>query len=533
MRGIVIALVSLVYCSLVAAQTDRPVVDLGYAKYAGVVDTTTHSTRFLGIRYAAPPTGALLHCTLRWRAPRQPASIAGVQSADTLPNPCFAAGAGTASTGPFRNGSFPTSQHKSNERRAFEPSEDCLFLDVYTTGTLKSTHTSNPMPVIVWFHGGGYVSGSAAGYNGDDLISDARGKVVVVVIQYRLGVFGFLPGTKVKKEGELNAGLLDQQFALRWVHKHIHKFGGDPRRVTIWGESAGAGSVLQQVIAEGGNTIPQLFRSAIAIYNEVVSLTGCSSSSGDENTLACLREVGAGTLENANLQIEQSAFSGVVTFVPCVDGLFIRQRPTEAFKQRRVNGEALLAVTNTNEGDSFVNHNIVDAMSTADYIAQLFPHFGQAEIDRAVRQYAGLGTNIERAAAIFGEAILICPSYLLLQASGNKAYKGQFAIPPALHSRDLLYYFRSRNPSGHPPFDNVDFRTAFAQSFINFVISLDPNVKIEPTNITPQWSPWNSGNEMLFNRTEDAMPDIRQIRTSRALLKRCAFWESVGAFSGQ
>ncbi|PFH46612.1 hypothetical protein AMATHDRAFT_154314 [Amanita thiersii Skay4041] len=560
MHGLVNIFVSLVFCFLVTAQTNRPVVDLGYAKYAGVVDNTTHNTHFLGIRYAAPPIGAL-----RWRAPEPPAPIAGVQSADTQPFTCFFAGFGVSAASPFRNGSFPTSLHDSNNsdnRRAsteFGPSEDCLFLNVYTPGILNPAHVTKPLPVVVWIHGGGYMSGSASGFrgtdffNGDDLIREAGGNIVVVVIQYRLGVFGFLPGTNVKERGDLNAGLLDQHFALKWVQDHVGKFGGDPSLVTIWGESAGAGSVLQHVIAQDGNTTPPLFRGAITsssflpsqynfddtfsedLYNEVVSLTGCSSSSGDQDTLTCLRAVDAGTLENANVKIGDSAFFGVFIFVPVVDGTFITQRPTQAFKQKKINGVFLLAITNTNEGNIFVDQTTADSVQTANYVAQLFPHFGEAEIDKAVEQYAGVGTNIEKANTIMGEAIFICPTYFLMRAFGDKAFKGQFAIPPALHGQDVAYYFPSTmNPNGRPAFDNVDFDNAFAQSFLNFAISLDPNVKTDPSNITPQWSAWEGGlNEILFNRTEDGRPDVRQVQTSDELLKRCTFWESVSALSGQ
>ncbi|KAF7359804.1 hypothetical protein MVEN_00705600 [Mycena venus] len=105
--------------------------------------------------------------------------------------------------------------------------------------------------------------GGMSRYNGEDTIRQSNRGIVVVTIQYRLGLFAFLVGSAVKKNGALNAGLLDQDFALRWVNKHISNFGRDPAKVTIWGESAGAGSVLQQVITHDGRTEPQLFRAAI------------------------------------------------------------------------------------------------------------------------------------------------------------------------------------------------------------------------------------------------------------------------------
>ncbi|KAJ8083128.1 hypothetical protein PM082_008997 [Marasmius tenuissimus] len=411
---------------------------------------------------------------------------------------------------------------------------------------------------------GGYIAGSAAGFHGSDLISQSNNGVVVVVIQYRLGLFGFLSGNAVHSDGALNAGLLDQNFALRWVNEHIHKFGGDPTRVTIWGESAGAGSVLQQVIAEDGQTQPPLFRGAItsssflpsqytfndsipeALYTQVVDSVGCSSSS---DTLKCLREADTNALQTANANINLAGFFGTFAFVPVVDGTFIKQRPIEALKQGKVNGEALLAFTNANEGDLFVNQTATP-LSASQYAAELFPLLGQKETAQAGELYAGLGSDLVQENLIQGEAIFVCPTYYLLGAFKDRAYKvcsswlisaplnqysrlkGEFALPPALHAGDIAFYWPTL---GAPiTFNNTDFINAFAQSFTSFAVSLDPNVKIDPSTITPQWDLYSTGDtEMVFNKTVDEQPDVLQITTDEELLQRCSFWESVGALTGQ
>ncbi|XP_006458946.1 hypothetical protein AGABI2DRAFT_115910 [Agaricus bisporus var. bisporus H97] len=518
-----------------AIQAARPttVVDLEYAKYEGSLSNQTGNIEFLGIRYAASPTGSL-----RWRGPQLPQKMPGIQKADTFPISCYRAGDGASP-----NTSFPLDRRQNQPAPMF--SEDCLFLDVTTPASI-----TEDLPVIVWIHGGGYQSGSVSRFDGDDLVREAGGGVVAVLIQYRLGVLGFLSGQQVSDGGVLNAGLLDQQFALQWVQRHISKFGGDPKKVTIWGESAGAGSVLQHVIANDGNTRPPLFRAAISsstflpsqyafndpipeqLFGEVVSQAGCSSS---RNALECLRQVDADFLQQVNVNVSHSAFFGTWVFVPVVDGHFITKRPTELLREGKVNGEALLAVTNPLEGRIFVDLSTAPTVETPTYLANLFPKFRDVDIANGTAQYKDQGTPIDQAIAIMGESIFICPTYFFLRAFKNKSFKGQFAIPPGDHGMDVIFYFPNGTPGQDPPFNNTLFINNFGQSFLNFALSLDPNVKWDPANTVPHWAKWNdrSRTEMLFNKTSEDEPVFRSISTDAKLLERCEFWESVAAFTAQ
>ncbi|KDR83230.1 hypothetical protein GALMADRAFT_221149 [Galerina marginata CBS 339.88] len=514
-----------------------PVVNLGYAQYQGVavqdkVTNATH-TQFLGVRYAAPPTGSR-----RFASPAPPAATPGIQLANAEPLMCLQAAQGFGSTTPFHAGL------RLDDAIAAGTSEDCLFLNVYLPGNLGAKKN---LPVVVFIHGGGYVKGSATGLDGNDLVRESGEGVVVVIIQYRLGLFGFLPGQKVKDGGALNAGLLDQQFALKWVQQHINKFGGDPLKVAIWGQSAGAGSVLQQVIANGGKTNPPLFRAAITsstflpsqyrfndripelLYSETIAQTNCSSAA---DTLSCLRNADVNTLQTANTVINNSGFFGTFVFVPVVDGTFITDRPTQLLKEKKVNGQILLSVTNTFEGTNFVNQTTASTVEVATYVSQLFPNFGNAQAQAAAAQYAtaGLGSNINQVNGIMGESIFVCPTYNLLRAFGGVAFKGEFAIPPGRHANDVSYYFSNGLP---PAFANPDFDKAFSESFLDFAMSLNTNVKWDPTNPRPLWQTWNGSNEMLFNKTVAGAPDVRLIETSSALLARCDFWDSVSAFAAQ
>ncbi|KAF8058216.1 Alpha/Beta hydrolase protein [Lyophyllum atratum] len=312
----------------------------------------------------------------------------------------------------------------------------------------------------------------------------------------------------------------------------------------------GAGSVLQHVIANGGKTSPPLFRAAITsstflpsqyhyddripevrigetasltrfltlvqiLYSEVVSQANCSSAS---DTLGCLRTINAQALEEVNGNVANSGFFGTFVFVPVVDGELIRERPTELLRKGKVNGDIILAVTNTFEGALFIDSKTPTNVDVKNYLAQLFPDFGTKEIAGAAAQYKNLGSPIFQITAIMGEAIFICPTYFLLRAFRGRGFKSEFAVPPGGHGNDLAYYFPVGNA---PPFPNPDFVKAFSQSFMNFAMALNPNVKSDTSNITPKWGLWAGETEMLFNRTEGGLPDIRAIKTSDALLERC------------
>ncbi|TRM64243.1 Alpha/Beta hydrolase protein [Schizophyllum amplum] len=511
-------------------------VDLGYVRYEGVC--TDEMARFLGIRYAAAPTG-----NLRWRAPRPPLPEPGILKADTQPKMC-AQGSRGMNPSPL---DFSVGRQHAPRAPTVDWSEDCLFLNVYAPGGL---YPGTRLPVLVWIHGGGYMNGNVAAYDGADLLRQGEGALVIVEIQYRLGVFGFLAGNELQNDGTANAGLLDQDFALKWIRGHIAKFGGDPTDVTLWGESAGAGSVMQQLIANGGRTSPPLFKRAIAsstflppqyafddpipeeIYAELLRRTGCAAAG---HRLHCLRGADARLLAGTNLEMAAEAYYGTFLFVPVVDGEFIRERPSQALARRRLNANHLLALGVTFEGVNFVDPTRPEH-DTATYLEYVFPKLSAAQVLEGVEAYHGVGDDLQRAVAIVGESIFICPGYTLLRAF-DAPYKGLFAIPPGRHGQDVPYYFPSRDPAPAQRFDNPAFQRAFAGAIFDFARSgaLDEKPTSGMTEgIRPKWPVWSSSSpaEMLFNRTRDE-PVVRLIHTDADLFERCRFWESVSEAVGQ
>ncbi|TRM70559.1 cephalosporin esterase [Schizophyllum amplum] len=506
-----------------------PIVDLDYAKYRGKYDCTTNTTDFLGIRYAAAPIGPA-----RWRAPSAPKPESRTISATSQPPICL--------------------QGWGGGLHVIEPeissSEDCLFLNIFAPGRFKGSVTEHAkLPILVYIHGGGYALGGA-GYPFLDprhIIAESGGRVLAVVIQYRLGVFGFLSGSDVQADGVSNAGLLDQRFALQWVHQHISKFGGDPDHVTVWGQSAGAGSVAHQLLAGDELAGKSLFNAAIlsslylppayefndpiieSVYTGVLRNSGCAAH---PRPLDCLRSMDASIKSAAEMDVSSKRLHGTFTFQPVVDNTFVIQRPSEVLAQRRMLTKRLYAITNELEGAIFVTPDVVAKTSMAEYIHGLFLNLTPVAIGKAVDMYAAVDSPLGKAAAIMGEAIFDCPTYMFMRAF-EAPYKAKFAVPTAVHGSDMHYYFPGA--FGAPPtYDNELFARAFVGSFIDFILNKDFDVPAS-SSITPAWAAWEAESqiEMLFSRTANYQPLVRPVKTDDALMERCRFWSSVASDAGQ
>lgn len=300
-------------------------------------------TVFLGLPYAAPPVG-----DLRWRAPQPAHPWPGVRHATAFAPACAQTAAWIT------------------ERK----SEDCLYLNIWA----PSRRESGGLPVIVWIHGGGFYGGSGAQplYDGTRL---ARRGVIVVTFNYRLGVFGFFahPELSAREHVGGNQGLFDQVAALRWVRRNIAAVGGDPHRVTIMGESAGAESVailtssplaaglFQRAIAQSGNDGLPLTRSEATDYDPAAA-EAAGASLGTRlgrPTLAGLRQVSAADL----LRQPWSPRS-------TIDGQLIRQDMTTAYRLGRASRVPLLLGWNSNEGVDLAPEILgTDALTAANYPA--------------------------------------------------------------------------------------------------------------------------------------------------------------------
>ncbi|CAG8955695.1 hypothetical protein HYFRA_00010961, partial [Hymenoscyphus fraxineus] len=238
--------------------------------------------------------------------------------------------------------------------------EDCLHLNI-----VKPAGESEGLPVLLWIYGGGWFTGATSDprYNLSYVVEQSvlNGKPVMgVSINYRLAAFGFIFSEEVKASGNQNLGLRDQRIAMRWVNRHIASFGGDPNKVTIWGESAGAYSVGDHIAAYDGDS-EGLFRAAILesgggvgaplngtdwyqhVYNELSLKAGCSNAT---DTLQCLREVPYEV-------IAPLAYNGRDQWFHTIDGSLIPRFGQESLVTGKFVKIPILLGTNTDEGFGF------------------------------------------------------------------------------------------------------------------------------------------------------------------------------------
>jgi para-nitrobenzyl esterase len=469
---------------------------------------------FLGIPYAAPPVGAL-----RWQPPQPAASWSGVRDATQFAPHC------PQLAGPFGQAST---------------SEDCLFLNVFTPGHRQ---TGSRSPVMVWIHGGALVSGESNDYDPTALVADG---VTVVTINYRLGALGFLahPALAGANGQSGDYGLMDQQAALRWVQRNIANFGGDPRNVTIFGESAGGLSVLSQVaspqarglfqkaIAESGsyNLTQASLASAETAGEAFATKAGCASQ-----TAACLRSLPVSTI-----LADQDA-SG---YTPNINSEVLPTSIGTAFATGNFNRVPIINGTNHDEWRLFVALSELEGnpVTAANYQSMISSTLSVPAAVAAIiaAQYPLTAYSSPSVAlgAVGTDAIFACPALSIDESVSrfvptfayefNDENAPENFLPPvsfpygAAHATEIQYLM------GLPT-------AAFPGTLTAQQQQLAATMKGYWTNFAKRGVPGSFGSPFwpLFNtvtqRMQSLVPPVPQTETDFATTHKCAFWTALEA----
>ena len=442
-------------------RTAPPRVTIDTGSLEGDADSASGVIVFRGIPYAAPPVGQL-----RWRPPRAAVRWTGVRPAHQLGHNCMQ-GQPYGDIDPFKAGI----------------SEDCLYLNVWTT----SLGTTAPArPVMVWIHGGGFFAGFGGEerHNGTRL---AQKGAVIVTLNYRLGPFGFLTHPAFAAESPQhssgNYGLLDQIAALQWVHRNIARFGGDPSRVTIFGESAGGmsvGSLIASPLAKGlfarailesgtgvgvGVTRQEMARTASVQLAESLGVHGTDVAAAKR-----LRAVNADTVLAVAARIGAPRQP---RFFPVVDGWVIPRSIDSTLLSGAANLVPVIVGSNRDEGDEWMG--------------------------APTRAFARL---------MSGRSM---PTYLyMFSRVGDDSVNQRRG---AYHSAEITFVFGRPQPllpeAGRTAYDST-LAEAMSDYWVEFATRGDPNGAAGG-----KWAPWPR-----YSATNDALLELGPNIRPRTLVKR-------------
>jgi para-nitrobenzyl esterase len=517
-------------------QTDIPLshdILIGQGSLVGSPRDERGVLAFKGIPFAQAPIGPL-----RWRPPVRHGGWTGTRSATEFAPRAF---------GP------PCLNPAVND---MPMSEDCLFLDIWT----PARSAGERLPVMVWIHGGGFQTGASAEPNHSGHMLAAKG-VVVVSINYRLGVFGFMAHPELDLEGPHsgNYGLLDQISALEWVRENIADFGGDPDRVTIFGESAGAASVafltasplsrglIHRAIGESGGFWEGRFGSLSSHDDALAKGTALTERAGVN--IAGLRALPPETLhELAPWKMPHDPVTR--GFSPSVDGYVLPDHPLVIYREGRQNCVPLLAGWNDAEGRTFAFWAPPRDTTAAlkDAVRELYGH---EDMDRFDLAYPSATEQQREQAALrwIGDQTISEQVWQWLRShqntSGCAVYGYQFDVvsgytPSPVHTAEIDYVFatleRHQLGAGSAAPDQRDHEIADQMSryWVNFAATGNPNGEG-----LPDWPLYSSASPTVmrftYERTaadpETGSAGFELIGSHRSDGRFPAAWQQVGAGS--
>ncbi|KAK4687083.1 hypothetical protein P7C73_g3038, partial [Tremellales sp. Uapishka_1] len=454
--------------------------------YSGYLNTTSGLEMFTGVPYAMPPVGAL-----RFKAPAAFKPQQEVMVNVTLVTPVCKQ--------PDVNTSV----------------EDCLTVNIARHTGVQSHER---LPVLVWFYGGDFVMGSAGNpqYDPAGIVQtsiDMGNPVIMVVVNYRIHAYGFMMGEAAEKANATNAGLLDQRLALEWIHEHIHAFGGDPKKVTIFGASAGGTSIVAQMILEGMDE-KGLFRAAmhmsgafaqnfdrqatIGAADVLYNLTGCTAANTTDQ-IACLQALS-----------EEDLFKSVVatladypgdSFGPYNDTKVFPDHPTALIKQGYLAKVPLISGDVIDEAGSYapkdVSTNDIALVTAGEYFtfatgingSTIWPYYASPNLTDLSPHYvnatalAGFSEYFERFCTMAGDAWFNSAREFLMKVQMERnlplwVYKFAEEYPVdsplgVVHYMDIPFWFS--HPAATPSAVQKTLATSMTRALVSYAVTMDPS----------------------------------------------------------
>jgi para-nitrobenzyl esterase len=517
----VVALVALATgpgASAAPAAPASPDAGLVVATTGGTLRGTTagRTDEFLGIPYASPPVGPL-----RWRPPQPAAPWTGIRDATAFAPHCPQppSGFGVAST-----------------------SENCLYLNVYTpVGDPSGARAgARDLPVMVWIHGGAFIAGESNDYNPAGLV---RHGVIVVTTNYRLGALGFLADAALASRpggSSGNYGLMDQQAALRWVQANIRQFGGNPRNVTLSGESSGGLSVLSQLVSPRARG---LFSRAIVesgTYDLTQATLATAETAGQAfaakvgcagQTAACLRALPVSTI------VDNEDFAG---YQPDLDGTVLTRSIGPALASGQFSRVPVINGTNRDEWRLFVAQEQLDGappVTAANYQASIAGLLGvsatAAKAIAAEYPLSAYSSPPVALGAVGTDEIFACPAltvdeslskyvptyaYEFNDQNAPERYLAPVGFPyGAAHESEVQYLFSLTNT----PFPGVltpaqqQLAAAMKQYWTDLAKTGSPNA-----HPGPWWPRFTATSQQLLS----LVAPRPQVESGFAAEHHCAFW---------
>ena len=460
-----------------------------YGEVEGVPSRLTGVSMFCGIPYAKPPVGQL-----RWRAPQAPAPWSGILKCDKF----RAAAMQTKATMPFYVKEFPIDYSQ------ITISEDCLYLNIWTPANTPS----DKLPVMVYFHGGGDVTGfpHEPEHDGAHL---AEKQVIYINVTYRLNVFGFLAHPQLTEESVYGAsgnyGLLDQVASLKWVCDNIAAFGGDPDRITIFGQSAGAGNVHAHCVSPLSKG---LFKRAISISGSgVVSLMRAGTLRDEEQKgLAFQKACSCSSLKELRELPEAMVLAYMtqsrINCSFCIDNYFLFEEPSQAIIYGRHHDVEIMAGSCANEGAAFGYEYRNTLSGFRGAVDSFFPGVEEAAWKlynlHSDEDASNSSFDVMADGAVFGTNYWAKihnkmgrkPVYVYYFCHRLPNEEGGLSVEGSFHSGDLWYVHgtldRSWRAFGKADRDLSDLEISY---LTNFAKSADPNGEG-----LPEWVPYTREN---------------------------------------